>query len=277
MRNERSSGSLLAAGTILTLAALMAPSWATGQRETVLHRFPSGRGDGYYPYAGLISDASGNLYGTTVYGGIYKGCYNSCGTVFQLVPKAGGGWTENVLHTFDDNGVDGLQPFGGLVFDKAGNLYGTTENGGAYGGGTIFELSPVEGGQWKEQILYNFASYTGDAISPVAGLVFDAYGNLYGTALGGGSSGFGAVFELYPNEDGSWSERVLYGFESNGTDGYEPYSGLVIDASTCLLVLPAPRAHPLRFLQRVGISVRADAASKPSDSTASQPAPARRQ
>ena len=108
-----------------------------GWTETVLHSFNDDGTDGWWPYAGLLLDASGNLYGTTGYGGSGAGGY---GTVFELSPTKGG-WTERILHNFNDNGQDGLLPMAGLVFDKSGNLYSTTYSGGA-GYGTVFEVIP---------------------------------------------------------------------------------------------------------------------------------------
>ena len=107
-----------------------------------------------YPYAGLIFDAAGNLYGTTYYGGIH-----GAGTVFELSPTAGGGWTEKVLHSFG-SGTDGQCPYAGLIFDAAGNLYGTTDGGGIHGGGTVFELTPTGGGGWTEKVLHSFGNGT---------------------------------------------------------------------------------------------------------------------
>jgi outer membrane protein assembly factor BamB len=110
-----------------------------------LHDFGNGT-DGYWPNASLIFDAAGNLYGTTLAGGNGSNCPGFlgqlCGTVFELTPTAGGGWTERVLHNFG-NGTDGAAPAAGLIFDAAGNLYSTTFYGGTYNTGTVFELTPV--------------------------------------------------------------------------------------------------------------------------------------
>jgi uncharacterized repeat protein (TIGR03803 family) len=158
-------------------------------RETILHRF-SGN-DGENPYAGVIFDAAGNLYGTTTIGGIHDD-----GVVFELTPSSGG-WTETVLHSF--SGTDGLQPLAGLIFDTTGNLYGTTTSGGTYSYGTVFELTPTQGGGWTEQVLYSF-NYSGTSgADPDAGVILDAAGNLYGTTAAGGASGsYGTVYELMP-------------------------------------------------------------------------------
>jgi uncharacterized repeat protein (TIGR03803 family) len=160
----------------------------------VLHSF-GGLPDGEEPWAGLIFDARGNLYGTTFQGGNYLG-----GTVFELTPNGSGGWTETVLHSFGNGKEDGdgYQPaYGSLIFDAAGNLYGTTSLGGNSNSGTVFELTPNGGGGWTETVLHNFDTADGQRF-PFAGLNFDAAGNLYSTTYGGGTYGEGTVFELTP-------------------------------------------------------------------------------
>ena len=136
---------------------------------------------------------------------------------------------EKVLHSFNNNGTDGLSPDAGLIFDAAGNLYGTTYAGGTYNYGTVFELTPAAGGGWTEKVLHSFSNGT-DGGYPVAGLIFDAAGNLYGTTYRGGTYGCGTVFELTPAAGGSWTEKVLYSF-GNGTDGAYPDAGLIFDAA----------------------------------------------
>jgi uncharacterized repeat protein (TIGR03803 family) len=135
MQGKTLSIGWMAALAIFAATLFVTSTWAAAQ-EKVLHSFGNGT-DGYYPQAGLIFDAAGNLYGTTIGGGTYVG-----GTVFELTPTAGGGWTETVLHSFNQNGTDGYSPHAGLIFDSAGNLYGTTRWGGTYGDGTVFELTP---------------------------------------------------------------------------------------------------------------------------------------
>jgi uncharacterized repeat protein (TIGR03803 family) len=189
--------------------------------ETVLHNFNAG--DGSLPVGGLISDAAGNLYGTTTMGGVY-----SEGTVFELQPKPKGGWAEKVLYSFNSNGIDGTQPYSSLVFDKAGNLYGTTNSGGTYGVGTVFELTPTSRGSWKETILYNFSS-TRDGTGPQASVVFDSSGNLYGTTPYGGLYSHGTVFELTPTATGPWTETILHDFHF--LDGQNPYAAVIMDAA----------------------------------------------
>jgi uncharacterized repeat protein (TIGR03803 family) len=201
------------------------PQAGGGWTETVLYAFCSQDcNDGGGPEAGLIFDAAGNLYGTTVGGGTYRG-----GAVFELTPTAGGGWTEQVLHSFG-NGADGAELYAGLIFDAAGNLYGTTQYGGTYGCGTVFQLTPTGGGGWTELVLLNFNGT--DGFEPEAGLIFDAAGNLYGTTYQGGGYGVGTVFELTPTAGGGWTETVLHSFNyNNSTDGAYPQAGLIFDAA----------------------------------------------
>ena len=134
-----------------------------------------------------------------------------------------------MLHNFNCNGTDGAYPEAGLIFDTAGNLYGTTSEGGTYGYGTVFELTPQAGGGWTEQVLHNFNGT--DGAYPYASLIFDAAGNLYGTTSGGGTYSYGTVFELTPQAGGGWTEQVLYNFNGDGTDGANPYAGLIFDAA----------------------------------------------
>jgi uncharacterized repeat protein (TIGR03803 family) len=132
-----------------------------------------------------------------------------------------------VLHNF--TGDDGYLPQvrNGLVFDSAGNLYGTAEYGGRYGHGVVFELSPTVSGSWTEKVLLNFNGTNGGG--PWWGLVFDTFGNLYGESAGGGANGDGVVFELSPGADGSWTNLVLHSFTGGG-DGSNPNGGLIIDS-----------------------------------------------
>jgi uncharacterized repeat protein (TIGR03803 family) len=220
------------------IAFKLAPKSGGGFTESVIFNFGAS-GDGVSPRANLVLDSSGNLYGTTFQGGS-KGF----GTAFELSPKSGGGWTEKILHNFNFDGTDGISPTAGLIFDKAGNLYGTTSSGGGdidsrgTGGGTAFELSPQSGGTWKETLIFSFFQGFVGPRFPFGGLVFDATGNLYGTTLQGtgpgtcssGCNGFtGTVFELTP-AGGSWNETTLYNFDS--THGSEPAAGaLILDSS----------------------------------------------
>jgi uncharacterized repeat protein (TIGR03803 family) len=176
-------------GTVFELT----PTAGGGWTETVSHIFESTNTDGAHPLGGLISDAAGNLYGTT-YGNAWDSGYGQ-GTVFELT-RTNGGWREKQLHTF--NGTDGAGPRASLILDAAGNLYGTTSGGGTYGAGTVFELTPIAGGGWAERVLHNFNNDGTDGAYPYGGLIFDAAGNLYGTTLYGGTYGNGTVFEIAP-------------------------------------------------------------------------------
>jgi uncharacterized repeat protein (TIGR03803 family) len=175
------------------------PNQNGGWTESVLYSFCSlgNCADGAKPYAGVIFDQAGNLYGTTSTGGDPK-C--GCGTVFELTPNQNGGWTESVLHKFclPSNCGAGSNPFAGLVFDQAGNLYGTTALGGAnptpYG--VIFKMTPKTGGGWTYQKLHTFLDRPG--ARPAASLILDKAGNLYGTTTGDSIKTFGSVFEITP-------------------------------------------------------------------------------
>lgn len=225
--------SLLACALLVLLGTI----FAVAQHEQVLYAFGTQLSDGGLPHSGLIVDALGNFYGTTFVGGT-----NNAGTVYEISPS-NPGWTETVLYSFSRN-EDGYGPFGNLVFDLLGNLYGTTSvggNGDCLGGcGTVFELSPpvVQGGSWTETILYSFNGGN-DGQGPTAGVVFDESGNLYGTTGYGGNNGScaggpgcGTVFELSPPvaPGGTWTENVLYSF-TGSTDGKFPLAPVVIDTT----------------------------------------------
>src|SRR5258706_758401 len=143
--------------TVITVAS------ATAQTETVLYSFGVVSGDASGPYAGLIFDASGNFLGTAEAGGTY-----GFGTVYKLAPKAGGGWTETLLHSFG-NGTDGTYPYGRLIFSAAGKLYGTTSGGGVYNQGTVFALEHTKSGGWGEKVVHSFNNNCQDGLSPRAG------------------------------------------------------------------------------------------------------------
>jgi uncharacterized repeat protein (TIGR03803 family) len=183
--------------------------------KNVLHHFTGS--DGEYPLAGVIFDPSGNLDGTTYYGGAH-----SDGAVYQLTPS-GSGWSESVLYSFE-NGNDGANPAAGLVIDSAGNLYGATTAGGSGGGGTVFELTSSSG-HWTLTVLYSFSGSGGPANS----LAMDSAGNLYGTTVEDGAYGAGNVFKL-TFSNGSWSYTDLYDF-TGGTDGANPFGGVIVDSS----------------------------------------------
>ena len=188
--------------------------------ESVVHAFAGGPADGANPQAGLVMDASGNLYGTT-----YTGGSGGVGMVFKLAPNGVGGYVETVLYSFTGSPADGANPTAGLVMDSSGNLYGTTYGGGANGAGTVFKLAPDGGAGYAESVLYAFTGGVDGGV-PNGSLVMDASGNLYGTTSGGGTSGYGTVFEIVPNNH---AEIVLHAFAGSPTDGAHPLAGVVID------------------------------------------------
>ena len=179
--------------------------------ETILHNFGQ-QPDGVYPFGGLVVDSDGNFYGTTNIGGEFGGGY---GTVYKL--DASG--NEAVLYSF--NGNDGHFPSSSLVRDTAGNLYGTTSQGGTYDGGIVFKIDPTG----TLTTLYNFGGVYPDGFNPVAGLTPDSTGNFYGTTFFGGLYANGAVYKLDP----SGQLTVLHSF-SGGSDGSNPNAGLIRDA-----------------------------------------------
>jgi uncharacterized repeat protein (TIGR03803 family) len=188
--------------------------------ESVLYSF-TGQNDGRWPYAGVTLDKAGNLYGSVSAGGAY-----SFGTVYKLAPS-GSDWTENTLYAFQD-GSDGSTPIGGLIFDQAGNLYGTTSADGS-GGGTVFTLAPSNG-NWAFTLLYGFAGPGGGLqAGPQGNLLMDSAGNLYGTTYLGGVYGQGSVFMLTPSS-GGWTYSDLYDF-TGGNDGKWPNGSVVLDAN----------------------------------------------
>ena len=212
-------------------------------KHKTLHAFVDGAG-GFYPNGNLVLDGAGNIYGTALQGGGSPSCFNGCGVVFQLTPS-GGSWTENILYAFDPRIRDSYGPRGGVIFDSAGNLYGT--NSGIAGGfcsddptqcGSVFELTPGTGVSWTETILHMFTGDINDGEDPHGSLTFDAAGNLYGTAAYGGNTnckdtvgnGCGVVFQLTPS-GGSWTENVLYKFVGAPADGFAPRGGVVLDAN----------------------------------------------
>jgi uncharacterized repeat protein (TIGR03803 family) len=205
---------------------LMGSAQATNQFQ-IVHHFANAPGS--TPVAALVADSAGNLYGTTEFAG-NKSCGDEgtgCGAVFKLTPTSGGGWSYNVIHSF--NGLDGETPLAALIIDALGNLYGTTSAGGAYGSGTVFELSP-SGSKWTERVLHSFGSHANDLGDPEGSLVFDGSGNLYGTGLFGGTSqNYGGVFEL-KRSGTKWQERVIYGF-TGGSDGGRPGANLIWDSA----------------------------------------------
>jgi uncharacterized repeat protein (TIGR03803 family) len=187
----------------------------SGWTQSILNNFTGSNGG--EPYDTLALDGSGNLYGTARGGGA-----NGYGVVFEL-SHTESGWVETILHSFADS--DGALPFGGLIFDSAGNLYGTTSSGGSGNGGTVFELSP-SGEGWQFILLYNF---TGSGQwGPADDLTMDSVGNLYGTAYQDGAHSLGQVFKL-TQHNGTWTYTDLHDF-AGGADGCKPDGGVVLDS-----------------------------------------------
>ena len=248
-------------GVVFELSPVGA-SWT----ETVLYSFAGGA-DGAYPFVGVRMDPAGNLYGTTfgsnfgtptvfelspsgggwtkqvIYsvatsngaaltvdaaGNIFGVGYS---TAFELSPNGNGGWNPTVIHTFTGSPKDGSDPNGTPVLDQAGNLYGTTSEGGTDDEGTVYKLSPGRKGKWTERILHSFKGETKDGGYPFGGIVFDAAGNMYGTTSEGGNYGNqGTVFKLVaPVGRGSYREKVLWNFTQ--TDGGYPYCSLILDSA----------------------------------------------
>jgi uncharacterized repeat protein (TIGR03803 family) len=176
------------------------------------------------PNAALVADRAGNLYGTAPFSSPDSCGQRGCGVVFKLAREFGGKRTYSIIHYF--KGPDGYSPVGGVILDSSGNLYGTTQRGGANAMGTVFELSP-SGAAWKEKVLYSFAAPP-DVASPGIALTFDADGNLYGPASFG-AYGYGGVFRLKPIANG-WQETVIYNFTGGG-DGESPSGQLALDSA----------------------------------------------
>jgi uncharacterized repeat protein (TIGR03803 family) len=216
----------------------ISPSPGGAWTETVIHTFSDGD-DGATPYASVVPDAAGNIYGSAAFGGnkTATNCAPSgCGVIFKFSPGSGGPWTETILHAFS-GGRDGAVPFSGVIFDSAGNLYGTTASGGnlaaancaPYGCGVVFELSPTSTG-WKETVLHSFSGAR-DGGTPFGRLVLDAAGNLYGTTTTGGETtgcSCGVVFKLSPVA-GGWQETIIHTF--TGINGGDPQGALIFDPS----------------------------------------------
>lgn len=183
-------------GTVFKLSSSDGLTW----NLTVLYSFAGGA-DGANPYAGLTFDDQGNLYGTTLQGGSA-----GLGTVFELTPTSDGGWSESVLYAFQSID-DGYFPYSGVSFDSAGNLYGTTLDGGERGGrGTVFKLTRSVSGAWSKQVIHTFTGADGEILYDFGRVFIDLRDNIFGTAVGGGTgtlcntpqSGCGVVWEITP-------------------------------------------------------------------------------
>jgi uncharacterized repeat protein (TIGR03803 family) len=235
MKSEKHTGHSYACFAALITAAILIPAFAVtataGTHTRVIYSFQGGDVLEDGPQASLVADAQGNLYGTNLTGN------DCCGLVFELKPPvtAGADWTETVLYSFLGGKNDGAYPRSDLIFDKLGNLYGTTAGGGPLNYGTVFELkAPAQPGDpWAETVLYIFKGGL-DGEYPFAGVIFDPYGNLYGTTSQGGpgcSNWCGTVYELSPPgiSGGPWTEQVLYGFGTEVNDGGDLLGDLIMD------------------------------------------------
>ncbi|MGA8878668.1 MAG: choice-of-anchor tandem repeat GloVer-containing protein [Candidatus Korobacteraceae bacterium] len=194
---------------------------------TTLHSFRGAPNDGAYPYSGVVFGPDGALYGTTGHGGQY-GDNDGDGTVYRLQPPPTAchavscPWKETVIHSFGSGDDGDLPEYSNLVFDQAGNMYGTTLLGGTGFNGTVFELTPSNGG-WTERVLFNFVVETG--FDPFNGVILDGLGNLYGTTSSGGTSDLGVIYELSPSGSG-WTETIL---ASNEFPNESMAAGVVMD------------------------------------------------
>jgi uncharacterized repeat protein (TIGR03803 family) len=223
------NGGKFFAGTVYELSS-------SGNSETVVYNFSGGE-DGGTPVAGLAIDRASHLYGTTVYGGYFSYfCQAGCGTVFEVSPPSASGdpWKYAVAHQFTA-GVpgDGALPFGPVMVDQKGDLFGTTFAGQGSGGGTAFELTPIRHKQiWAETVLYRFPAYRGDAANSQAGFIADSAGNLYATSQNGGAKFKGDVFKLLPpaTSSGAWTDAILSTFSGARHGPTYPATSLVVDA-----------------------------------------------
>jgi uncharacterized repeat protein (TIGR03803 family) len=208
-------------GVVFELAPMSGGKW----KESILHTFTGGS-DGGYPFDAVTLDASGNVYGTASYGGL-SGCnagYQGCGTVFKLTPTSDGKWKYSVLHSFT-GGKDGGNPYGNVILDSAGNLYGTSMMGGNGSCGTVFRLAPGSDGKWNETVLHAFRC--GALVTSPEGLVFDAAGNLYGATVGQ----TWVVYKLTPGSGGKWKETVIHNFRAGGTTESDAVGHLIFDTA----------------------------------------------
>ncbi len=194
--------------------------FAGGWTESVIYSFS---GDGSEPASGVTLDSAGNLYGATIAGGRYDE-----GIIYQLVPS-GSGWDARILYTFQ-GGTDGEDPFGALIFDGSGNLYGTASGGHGAGGpgGTVFKLSPAGGGSWTFSLVYSLSGPK-PGCGPSGPLSMDATGNLYDTTTCDGADLNGSVFKLTSNQ-GRWTYSSLHDFTGD-SDGGAPLGGVALDAN----------------------------------------------
>jgi hypothetical protein len=263
VRQSWQSAVLLACVLVLASVPSFASPAAAGN-DVVLHSF-GGQPDGTIPTTGhLVMDATGNLYGTTFFGGS-KGCPvpnrmdSGCGTVFEL-SSAHGGWVEHVLYRFKDL-ADGVAPFGTLTIMPDGRILGVTEAGGMkgcrptwgrHGCGTVFALSRSRAGRWTKQTLHTFNGADGG--NPASNLIVDASGNLYGTTICGGplyscrpgGGGAGVFYELTHTPSGSWTETVLFEWGLKVGEGGYPGGDLTVDAGGNVYGITAGTVYELQ-------------------------------
>jgi len=206
-------------GTVYQLTTVKGGQW----KETVIHRFTDGKDGSRGSLGALVMDAAGNLYGVAELGGA-----NAAGVVYKMAPQSGGTWKFTTIDAFRGMPHPGF-PYGGVIFDGSGNLYGTTYFGGKNGLGSVYKLTNTNG-KWSESQLYSFKG-SNDGSSPTSTLVFDANGNLYGTtSAGGDSNDDGTIFKLTPTSGGKYKESIVHHFK-NVPDGANPNYGLTIDKS----------------------------------------------
>ncbi|MGA2738227.1 MAG: choice-of-anchor tandem repeat GloVer-containing protein [Bryobacteraceae bacterium] len=236
--------------TIGALFAIRTPGDAATPVLTTLYSFtgvnPADDVGGAFPEAGVVIN-NNNLFGTTYAGGA------GWGSVYELAPPAqtGGAWTMHQLYAFT-GGADGSNPRAAVIFSSRGVIFGTTEQGGAFGYGTVFSLTPAGNGTWTQAVIYSFAGApvgcgtTGnpacDGANPESGLVLTPKGLLYGTTAAGGTGGYGAAFSMTPATGGTWTEKVMYSFIGAPTgcgttgnqacDGAVPLGGLTLVPAT---------------------------------------------
>jgi uncharacterized repeat protein (TIGR03803 family) len=204
------------------------PNGQGSWNEKILYSFREGT-DAQNPN-GLVFDSAGNIFGASELGGA-----NGVGAVFELQPTASGTWTERVLYSFKNDGIDGNTPFDTVALDSAGNVFGSTFLGGLYNWGAVFEVTRRSNGTWEETVIHNFNFDGVDGVEPHSGVVFDKAGNLYGTTFDGGGNvevdtGNGTVYKLTPEADGTWTETIVHSFGA-GNDGGSPEYNVTFDSS----------------------------------------------
>ena len=216
------TGGSYGAGSVFQLT----PDGSGGYAETLLYSFTGGK-DGGQPYGGVTLDTQGNLYGSAVIGGRGGICAeDGCGVVYR-VSHDKGVWTQKVLHDFTGTN-DGSGPGAGVTFDAAGNLYGMTPTGGAYGLGTIYQLVPGANDKWGLRVIHTFTGGIDGGTGSAGRLLLDESGSLFGVATIGGEFGQGIAFQLTPGSNGKFKMTTLYSFRGEPDAGF-PYGGLVKD------------------------------------------------